>query len=95
MKQLAKEFIGKGEVKGFIFTQIKKSDKAYIYKVDCDGSIHYEVFKYKENKQFDCVSYPKTGSFGLWAWTYMEIDLSIEKYDLLMLREEVRNGKTN
>jgi len=92
MKQLQEEFIGRGEVKGFIFTQIKKSDVAYIYKVDCDGCEHYEVFKHKENKQFDCISYPKTSSFGLWAWTYKEIELALEKYDLLHLKEEVCNG---
>lgn len=92
MKQLQNEFIGRGEVKGFIFTQIKKSNKAYIYKVDCDGCEHYEVFKHKENKQFECISYPKTASFGLWAWTYNDFELAIEKYDLLCLKEEVCNG---
>ena len=83
MKQLEKEFIGRGEVKGFIFTQIKKSKLAYVYKVNCNGSEHYEVFKHKENTQFNCVSYPKTPSFGLWAWTYKSYDLAIEKFDLL------------
>ena len=92
MKELQTEFTGRGEVKGFIFTQIKKSDKAYIYKVDCDGCLHYEVFKHKENKQFECISYPKTASFGLWAWTYKDLDLAIEKYNLLHLKEEVCNG---
>ena len=92
MKQLQKEFIGRGEVKGFIFTQLKKSNNAYIYKVDCDGCEHYEVFKHRKNKQFNCVSYPKIGSFGLWAWAYRSIELALEKYYLLNLEEEVKNG---
>jgi ribosomal protein S27E len=89
MKELQKEFIGRGEVKGFIFTQIKKSNNAYIYKVDCDGCEHYEVFKHKENTQFKCISYPKTGSFGLWAWTYKSFESALEKYDLLNLEKEL------
>lgn len=92
MKQLQKEFIGRWEVKGFIFTQIKKSDNAYVYKVDRNGYEHYEVFKHRENKQFNCVSYPKIGSFGLWAWAYRSIELALEKYYLLNLEEEVKNG---
>lgn len=85
MKQLEKEFIGRGEVKGFRFTQINKSDLAYLYEVDCDGSIHYEVFKHKENTQFNCVSYPKTNSFGVWAWTKGTLQEAVEKFELLSL----------
>jgi hypothetical protein len=92
MKELQIEFIGRGEVKGFNFTQIKKSDKAYIYKVDCNGFEHYEVFKHRENKHFNCISYPKTASFGLWAWTYKDLILAIDKFDLLNIESEVING---
>ena len=65
MKPLEITFIGKGEVKGFIFTQIKKSEKAYIYKVETEVSKHYEVFKHKENTQFNCISYPSSKGFGV------------------------------
>lgn len=92
MKELQNEFIGRGEVKGFIFTQIKKSNKAYIYKVDCDGCEHYEVFKHRQNNHFNCISYPKTASFGLWAWTYKNLDLAIDKFNLLNIESEVSNG---
>jgi len=92
MIQLEVNFIGRGEVKGFIFTQINKSDKAYVYLVDCDGCEHYEVFKYRENKQFNCISYPKTGSFGLWAWTYKNYYLAIDKFMSLNIESEVNNG---
>ena len=85
MKQLEQNFIGRGEVKGFHFTQINKSDLAYLYEVNCDGSVHYEVFKHKENKQFNCVSYPKTGSFGVWAWTVKTMNEAVVKFELLSL----------
>ena len=47
MKQLQQNFTGKGQVKGFTFTQIKKNEHAYIYEVNTGNSIHYEVFKHK------------------------------------------------
>ena len=88
MKQLENEFIGRGQVKGFIFTQIKKSEFAYIYKVDIGDCLHYEVFKHKENKYYNCVSYPSDKSFGLWAWTYKDLDSAFSKFESL----EVNNG---
>lgn len=56
MKQLESNFIGKGEVKGFEFTMVKKSDYAYLYMVenksfDSDNKdTYYEVFERKESK---------------------------------------------
>jgi hypothetical protein len=73
MKQLEEQFIGKGEVKGFVFTQVKKSDKAYIYEVSDEGKIHYEVFKHAENPRFGTISYPGAKSFGLVAWTVRDL----------------------
>ncbi len=72
MKELQEKFIGKGQVKGFIFTQVKKSEKAYAYHVDTGSTQHYEVFKRKENKQFNCISYQGMNSFGIWAFTCTE-----------------------
>lgn len=69
MKQLEQTFIGKGEVKGFVFNQVKKSEKAYIYEVSDEGKIHFEVFKHVENSMYDNVSYPRSKSFGITAWT--------------------------
>ena len=37
MKELKEKFEGTGEVKGVQFTQIAKSDKAYIYERDDEG----------------------------------------------------------
>ena len=33
MKELEKVFIGRGEVKGFYFEQVAKSDKVYLYRL--------------------------------------------------------------
>lgn len=68
MKQLQHQFQGRGEVKGYTFTQIRVTDKGFIYSKELNGSLSYEVFKRKENNRFDCVSYPTSNSFGVWAW---------------------------
>lgn len=74
MKELEKQFTGIGEVKGFTFTQIKQNEVGFIYEVESLGSKHYEVFKRRENSRFGCVSYPKSKSFGIWAWTTSDLD---------------------
>jgi len=48
MKQINKEFEGKGEVKGITFTQIKRKGLVCIYKRS-DG--YYEVIKLKHQKE--------------------------------------------
>lgn len=85
MRELEEKFIGKGEVKGFIFTQIKKSEYAYVYKVDNGASVNYEVFFRKENTQFNCISYPSSKAFGIWAWSMTE-STYLEKFKELNLR---------
>jgi hypothetical protein len=70
MKQLSKEFDGRGEVKQHRFVQLAANDLGYIYEVyPPEGRSYFEVFKKKENTQFDCVSYPSSNAFGTWAWT--------------------------
>lgn len=81
MKQLKSEFIGKGQVKGFKFTQVKKTQHGYIYKVYDNNQVWYEVFKHRENRQFNCVSYPGTKSFGLWAWTCKTLEKALARLD--------------
>lgn len=84
MKQLELKFEGKGEVRGYEFEQLMKSEKGYLYQLkDKDGNIHHEVFRYKENKQFDCVSYPKSNSFGVWAWCVKEYNKAVELFESL------------
>jgi hypothetical protein len=74
MKELEIEFDGRGEVRGFHFTQLRKSDKAYLYKVDVPKfKPHYEVFLRKENSRYGCIAYPSSKGFGRYAWTYNDL----------------------
>ncbi len=95
MKELEKEFVGVGEVKGFLFRQIMQSETAYLYEVNDEGSFHYEVFKRVEKQASQAmrdnvlinfsakVSYPSAKSFGTTAWTYRNLDTAIEKFKTL------------
>lgn len=73
--KLKKEFIGRGEVKGFNFKQIFDSKDFYIYQVN---DRYYEVFKKKikkcsyNNRFYE--KYPTANAFGSWAWTYETLD---------------------
>ena len=70
MRELPTEFIGVGEVRGFGFRQVSRTMFGYIYEARVLGKeeCHYEVFRRMENARFGCVSYPKSKSFGAWAW---------------------------
>jgi hypothetical protein len=60
IRELAVTIEGRGEVKGFIFEQVKASEKAYIYKSTSEDNVYFEVFRKKVNTQFGIVSYPKS-----------------------------------
>ena len=92
MKQLEEEFKGRGQVKGFVFTQLEKSAAGYIYAVYTGENVHFEVFKHKENKHFNCVSYPSNKGFGVWAWTFSDIDKAKNKFDELETLLDIKNG---
>jgi len=92
MKELKEEFTGRGQVKGFAFTQIKKSASSYIYEVNSGEAKFYEVFKRIENTRFGCVSYPTNNAFGVWAWTYGDLDKAEDKFDELELSFESKIG---
>ncbi len=70
MRELKKEFIGRGQVKGFRFTQIKQNQYGFLYQISDDINTWYEVFHKKENSRYNCMSYPSNKAFGVWAWTY-------------------------
>lgn len=82
MKELAKEFDGRGEVKGYKFTQRHFDGKWYIYQVDHTefGTQHFEVFKRVEKKANppfapeDFVRYPNSNAFGATAWTKSSLE---------------------
>lgn len=81
---LKNTFIGRGEVKGFEFTQLFATSSAFCYKVVSEhGSEHYEVFRHIVNKKYNCVSYPKSKSFGVWAWSFYSYDRSMVKFNSL------------
>ena len=82
MKELQKEFIGKGEVHGFKFTQLERTNKAYLYKVDVNGQIHFEIFKRRENLRYGNVSYPTSKAFGIWAQTTRDFVKAIAYFNL-------------
>lgn len=81
MKQLKVQFHGRGEVKGYYFTQIRQTDKAFLYEVSSGGSKYYEVFLKRINHRYACISYPTSQGFGIWAWTYMNLESAIKKFN--------------
>lgn len=89
IKELPEDFIGRGDVKGFKFTQLKKTDLAYLYQVQNSGPAYYEIFKRRINTQFLSVSYPGKESFGVWAWTTCDLQKALEIFDELNYRRHV------
>ena len=87
MKELKEYFVGIGQVKGYIFNQIRATKWGFLYEVSEGGLIHYEVFKRRENTMYDCISYPTDKAFGKWAWTFMDLDNAIEKLNYLSIDE--------
>lgn len=83
IKELAETFEGRGEVRGDTFRQLFKSEKAYMYERKSEDTLYYEVFKRKINKQFNCVSYPKSNSFGDWAWCFTNLYDAMNKFNTL------------
>ena len=82
LKELEKDFIGIGEVKGDKFEQVKSSKFGYIYRrIFKDGGECYEVFKRKINNQFNTISYPKSKSFGVWAWCCSSYESALKRFD--------------
>ncbi len=80
MKELKEYFSGRGQVKDYVFNQISKTKHAFLYEVKNNDAIHYEVFKRKENKLYECISYPTDKAFGIWAWTCMSLERAEDKF---------------
>lgn len=77
------KFEGTGEVKGYNFTQIHKTEKYYIYEINSeDNTTHYEVILRLSNPV--CIDfdkriysdtdykeyYPKSSKFGTYGWCF-------------------------
>ena len=100
--ELDSYFVGSGEVKGRIFNQINSTVLAYLYEINTGGTKYYEVFKRRSNaillnfekRQYsDHIfkeRYPKSNDFGVWAWTFTDLKLAINKLE--SLESEVVNG---
>jgi hypothetical protein len=85
MKELEKEFIGRGEVRGFKFTLLYGNSRAFVYKVVNQGSEYYEVFRRKENTKYGVISYPSSKAFGIWAWYCSTLDKAMAKFNELSI----------
>lgn len=90
MKELDTQFAGRGEVRGYTFTQVNQSPHAYIYKKQDDTTTRYEVFERKENVNpewgINQVSFPSSKAFGIWAWQYNTYEEARQKFDELNKR---------
>ena len=92
MKELELEFIGTGEVGGYLFRQKMNNGKAYIYEVSYGDVRYYEVFvrmiqkegvikrEGKEIKIEAKVVYPKAEKFGYYAFTTRDWAQAMEHF---------------
>ena len=83
MKLLEKESTGRGEVRGFEFKQVQKSNTAYIYEVNSGSSIYYEVFTRVVNNKYQKEVYPMAKHFSIWAWAHMNYEDAKRKFNQL------------
>jgi hypothetical protein len=80
IRHIPEQFSGRGEVKGYEFCLVRKTDRGFLYEVSSDGiKPHYEVFRFKINKQFSCVTYPGSKSFGVFAWTFKTKEMALKR----------------
>ncbi len=66
-KKLEHTFTGRGSTRNFLFTQIKSTDKGFIYQINNNKLVHYEVFKNKDR-------YPSPSDFGKWAFCTTDLN---------------------
>lgn len=92
VEKLKDNFKGSGEVSGFNFQLVHRGKQALLYKVDSMGSFHYETFKIQVVKK--CIDfdekiysetelkevYPKSGKFGVTAWSYKSKNKALNKF---------------
>lgn len=75
---LPKEFVGTGEVRGYVFSQIRATKYGFIYEQSFRKGKYYEVFKRRINTRFGNVSYPTSKAFGKWAWSTSSLERAKE-----------------
>jgi len=92
---LETQFTGIGEVKEFNFSQVANSETHYLYEVNTGANSHYEVFERRTspicldfaNRTYSEIDfkeyYPKSNAFGVWAWTYTDLEKARAKFNEL------------
>lgn len=87
-----KEFVGRAEMKGFIFKQLEINEKSVLYQVidenNKTSNVHYEVFKNKGR-------YPFTKAFGSWAWCIRDKDRAYKLYEELISVNELKSTSSS
>jgi hypothetical protein len=90
---LPSEFEGKGEVKGSVFTLLKRGKNAMMFqrKMEDVDKLYYEVFKRKITNKYDfenqvpleekTETYPKSNSFGVNAWCFADKEKAFERFE--------------
>jgi len=86
IKELKTDFTGIGQVRGFQFTQISKTNSAFLYLINTGDRIYYEVFRKRINHRYGCISYPTDKAFGIWAWTTPNIERAFKILNELSIK---------
>ena len=91
MKKLEESFVGSRSVDGFLFNRVYESENVYIYKVDVNGTIYYDVFKKKHQKENvvkiagvevvfeEKENYPSGEDFGNTAFVFKDYNKALVK----------------
>ena len=105
--KIEETFWCKGEVSGYHFIKLKETEHAYLYQKNEYGTNNssYEVFIKKatpvcldfDNRVYSDTefkhTYPKSNSFGVWAWDYLNFDKALVKIENLTLEQILKNEK--
>lgn len=83
MKPLETNFEGRGEVKGYHFSLLGMTNRAYLYEVLSGERNHHEVFRRKVNSRYSYISYPTSKGLEIWAWAFSGLKSAIKKYNEL------------
>jgi hypothetical protein len=86
IRKLKDNFVGKGDVKGFLFNILLRKDDVALYEVIDNNRKHYEVIKIKlcnsiYDKDYDLLElYPTANQFGTNAWCYNDLETAIDNF---------------
>ena len=99
MKILEKEF----KSSGFNFKQVKRvADKAIYEKRSIGGkAVSIEVIRIKSHNGYElggvyiepAETYPSTSQWGLYGWTYSNMEQAIQKFNSLTVKGVIRERK--